>query len=615
MISGAEVSRIGRALASVAGWTSEIIVVLNEEVTDGTDRVAAEHGAKVFREPWKGHVAQKNSAAQKATQTWILGLDADEAVSPKLRAQLEQVLANPEAARGCAAYQFARCTFYGGRWIRHGDWYPDRKARLWQRGLAKWGGTDPHDRLEVNGRIGTLPGDLLHYSMESPEHQVQKMLRYANDFAQACRVQGRRVGYCDLLLRPLWRFCRSFLLRLGFLDGWQGLSIAWMTAFYTFLRYLKAIEDQASRSMRILHVNNEKTWRGGERQTWLTALEQRRQGADCRLACRPGSPLEKMAREEGLPTVALGPAVPAALLGLRRSAAACDLVHCHTGRAHSLAALATLGRRQPLVVSRRVDFVPANSWFNRWKYRRADRVVCVSQCILRILEEWGLPPEKLSVVYEAVPGDSYLPRETCLNELRAHTDVKAGQRIVGNIAALVGHKDHATLLRAADIVVRARPEVALVIIGEGKLKGRLLQLRRELGLERNVHFTGFIPQAQRLLPAFDVFAMSSCKEGLGTIVLDAALAGVPVAATAGGGLPEVVRDGQTGLLAPVGDAPALAQALLRLLDDAALADRLTRAARLRVEQEFCVPHMARQYLEVYLRILSTTGSKQPIVSL
>ena len=355
--------------------------------------------------------------------------------------------------------------------------------------------------------------------------------------------------------------------------------------------------------MRVLHVNHEKTWRGGERQTLLTALEQRRQGVDSRIACRRGSPLEEIAKTENVPIVRLPGFMPAALPALLRAARSCDVLHCHTGRAHSLGTLVTVARPKPLVVSRRVDFLPRNSWFNRWKFRRADKVVCVSKWIAKILRAWGLPAGKISVIYEAVPGDAYLPRATCLKELRERTGVTAGQRIVGNIAALVGHKDHATLLRAAKIVTAQRHDVAFVIVGEGELKEKLLRLRSELGLTDTVHFTGFIPQAQRLLPGFDVFAMSSCMEGLGTIVLDAAQASVPVAATAGGGLPEAVLHEQTGLLAPVGDDAALAAALLRLLNDAPLADRLARAAQKRVAAEFSVPNMARRYVEIYREVL------------
>jgi glycosyltransferase involved in cell wall biosynthesis len=239
MISGAEARRIGRALASVGEWTSEMIVVLNEDVRDGTDRIAVSHGAKVFREAWKGHIAQKNSAMEKAAQPWILGLDADEAVSDKLR---DEILALPDSWANFAAYSFPRCTNYFGRWIRHGEWYPDRCTRLWQRGKARWSGIDPHDRLSVEGATGKLRGDLLHYGAETLNKQVAKTVAYADDFARHCQEEGRRVHLADLAVRPVWRFARGYGLKLGFLDGWQGFTIAWMTAFYTFLRYARARE-------------------------------------------------------------------------------------------------------------------------------------------------------------------------------------------------------------------------------------------------------------------------------------------------------------------------------------------------------------------------------------
>ncbi len=244
MIAGNEAARIQRSLESVAGWTSEIIVVLNADVNDGTDKIAETLGAKVFREPWQGHIAQKNFAAQKAGSEWLLGLDADEVVSPELRAELEQLLGEPEAAKPFAAFCFPRCSQYCGRWIRHGDWYPDRQTRLWRRGAAKWGGIDPHDKLLVRGKVGRLKGDLRHYTMESLEQQMRKTIAYANDFARHCAEQKKIVRLLDLGLRPAWRFGRAYFFRLGFLDGWQGFAIAGMAAVYTFLRYLKAYQTQ-----------------------------------------------------------------------------------------------------------------------------------------------------------------------------------------------------------------------------------------------------------------------------------------------------------------------------------------------------------------------------------
>jgi hypothetical protein len=247
IISGAEASRIGRTLDSVAGWTAETLVVLNEEVADGTDEVAKARGATVFREPWKGHVAQKNSAAEKATQPWILALDSDEVVSATLRQEIERALGSQPAAALPAAFAFPRCSLFQGRWIRHGDWYPDRQTRLWQRGRARWGGVDPHDKIQVEGPVGRLRGDLLHYAAETFDQQMRKTLVYANLFAAQAVAGGRPPGFLDLALRPPWRFVRGYFLRLGFLDGKAGLSVAWMGAAYTFLRYGKAIEAQRSR--------------------------------------------------------------------------------------------------------------------------------------------------------------------------------------------------------------------------------------------------------------------------------------------------------------------------------------------------------------------------------
>lgn len=240
IIAGNEAHRITPALQSVVEWAAEIVVVLNEDVNDGTDKIVESFGGKVFREPWKGHIAQKNSAAEKASQSWLLGLDADEVISAPLAGEIRRVLS---ASNDYAAYCFPRCTQFCGRWIRHGDWYPDRQTRLWRRVQARWGGVDPHDKLLVQGRVGRLHSDLEHHSMESVEHQIQKTIRYANDFVADCRKNGRTVSVLDLFLRPPWRFIRGYVLKLGFLDGWQGLSIAWMTAFYTFLRYFKAFES------------------------------------------------------------------------------------------------------------------------------------------------------------------------------------------------------------------------------------------------------------------------------------------------------------------------------------------------------------------------------------
>ena len=246
MISGAEAPRIRRALESVAGWAGEIVIVLNAEVADGTDRIAAEFGARIYREAWRGFVAQKNSAAEKATQPWLLNLDADEVVPPELAAEISRVVSG---AGDIAAYEFPRCTYYCGRWIRHGDWYPDRVRRLWRRGAARWTGEEPHARLEVQGRLGRLRADLQHYSNENIAHQIAKIPPYHAEFARQRVASGGSAGVFELAVRPAWRFWRAYVFRLGFLDGWQGFYIAALSSFSTLTRYtlVRAGREEADR--------------------------------------------------------------------------------------------------------------------------------------------------------------------------------------------------------------------------------------------------------------------------------------------------------------------------------------------------------------------------------
>jgi glycosyltransferase involved in cell wall biosynthesis len=235
MISGAEASRIDRSLASVSEWAAEIIVVVNAEVTDGTEEIARGRGAKTFREPWRGFIGQKNFAAERATNPWLLNLDADEVVSPALANEIAKTVSGNDSAH--AAYEFPRCTFYCGRWIRHGDWYPDRVCRLWKRGAASWAGEEPHARLQVRGGIGRLRPDMLHFSNDSIARQLAKLSPYHAQFVKQRLASGRSANGLEFTIRPGWRFVRAYLLRLGFLDGWQGFYIAALSSFSTLTRF------------------------------------------------------------------------------------------------------------------------------------------------------------------------------------------------------------------------------------------------------------------------------------------------------------------------------------------------------------------------------------------
>ena len=243
LVAGNEAHRITRTLESVQDWTSEIILAIDDKVTDGTDKIAATYGAKIVRQPWRGHAAHRNFASAHTTQPWLLAIDADEVVSDRLRDEIIAAFQNHNARSLPTAYSFPRLSYFGGRWIRHGNWYPDRKVRLWRKDSGQWEG-DPHEKLVLQGNVIPLRADLFHFSNENIDQLLGKISVVSTIFVRQKKTHGKSAGFLDLVVRPVWKFFRAYVLRLGFLDGWPGYFIAWMDAFSTVARYAKVIEAE-----------------------------------------------------------------------------------------------------------------------------------------------------------------------------------------------------------------------------------------------------------------------------------------------------------------------------------------------------------------------------------
>ena len=188
IVAGNEAKRIRPALDSVKDWTSEIIVAIDDKVTDGTDKVAESCGAKVCSQPWHNCAAHRNFASARATQSWLLAIDADEVISDELRDEILATFKNQGQRPPPAAYSFPRLSFFCGRWIRHGDWYPDRKVRLWRKDAGDWQG-DPHEKLVLQGRVIPLRSNLFHYSNESIDHILKKIGHFSSMFVRRCQTR------------------------------------------------------------------------------------------------------------------------------------------------------------------------------------------------------------------------------------------------------------------------------------------------------------------------------------------------------------------------------------------------------------------------------------------
>jgi glycosyltransferase involved in cell wall biosynthesis len=246
IIAKNEANNLRRCLSSLHGIASEIVVVHND-CTDTTVEVAKSFGAKCFDHDWRGHVEQKNIALSKCSNQWILCLDADEALSDRLRDSIVGFLENTELSDVNNAVKFNRCSFFLGKWIKHGDWYPDTKVRLVKKNKATWGGINPHDKLSLknNEHIFKLDGDLEHYSFVGIRDLTQKSIRYSDLFVNYNADKTFSPGVA--VLRALWRFFRCYLLRLGFLDGSVGFIIAFSIAQETLLKHGRCRDNQDSK--------------------------------------------------------------------------------------------------------------------------------------------------------------------------------------------------------------------------------------------------------------------------------------------------------------------------------------------------------------------------------
>jgi glycosyltransferase involved in cell wall biosynthesis len=359
--------------------------------------------------------------------------------------------------------------------------------------------------------------------------------------------------------------------------------------------------------MRILHVDPAIRWRGGERQVLLLARELARRGHDSPVACHPLGALGERARRIGLPTEPLPIAGDLDLRASLRTGRLLrrmrpDVLHLHTARAHAAAGIgARLAWFHPVLVTRRLELPVRGGSFGRFKYRHlADHYVAISRAVEASLLRGGVPRERV----ERIPSGVEVPADE-------HGDRpvrRDAQWTVGTIGAFTPQKDPDTWLATVRRVCAEDPDARFVWAGEGELAARVAVAVGRDGLSRRVELPGFLDDLEPLWARIDVLFLPSAFEALGTVILDALARGIPVVATEVGGIPEVVRDGREGLLAPAGDSAGLARALGRLQEDRGLAARLGSAGRARA-RDFEIGNVVDRIETLYRRLARDTAER------
>ncbi len=241
-----EEKNIERCLQSVKEIADEILVV-DSFSTDKTEEICQNYNVRFIKNPFKGHIEQKNFALVHSSHDYVLSLDADEALSKDLLAEIKRIKLDFQLE----GYRFHRLTNYSGHWVRHCGWYPDTKLRLVKKESASWRGTNPHDILEMNHNqdVGFLHGDLLHYSYESIASHVIQTDKFTTIAAKAAFNQGKRSSLFKIFTRPMLKFLRDYFFKRGFLDGRYGIIICSINSLSAMLKYSKLYDLQTGKKI------------------------------------------------------------------------------------------------------------------------------------------------------------------------------------------------------------------------------------------------------------------------------------------------------------------------------------------------------------------------------
>lgn len=361
----------------------------------------------------------------------------------------------------------------------------------------------------------------------------------------------------------------------------------------------------------VVHLSTARSWRGGEQQLLNLVQGLSARGVANEIVAAPGSPLIDRARKAGHrvteqrshfeydPIAALGAAQRLRATGAR-------IVHAHDAHATALAAIAASLSGTPFrVCTRRVDFKP-----QAWKYNwTMDCVICISQAILDVCRQSGVQTQRLKLVHSGVDLERIHSDRSQRTTVRTpFVGTEVDRPLILNVASLADHKGQKFLLDAMAIVSVSIPTARLLIVGEGKLERPLRQQAERLGLGETCQFVGFRTDVPALMRACDLFVMSSHMEGLCTSVIEAMAAGLAIVATRAGGLPELIEDGTSGRLVPTRDPPALAKAIIELLQDPQCRQKMGQSGQVR-SSCFGLEPMVEGTLRVYETLTGSRGGR------
>ena len=589
-----EEKNIERCILSVKDIADDIVVI-DSFSTDGTEAVCKSLGVRFVKNPFAGHIEQKNFAITQAKFPHILSLDADEQLSEELKSSILYVKQNWDAD----GYYFNRLTNYCGKWIRHSSWYPASKLRLWDSRKGRWGGLNPHDKFELQKGSSQkfLKGDLYHYSYYTISEHIKQLNHFTDILAKSYFEAGLRPGFFTILFHPAWRFFRDYFIKLGFLDGFFGLVICWNSSFETFLKYVKlrrmVQEKKREERKTICFFNSTTAWGGGEKWHYDISTRLCYKGNKVIVITNESSGLYKRVYQTCLKLYPvkisnlsfLNPFKVIKLSNiLRRERVRSVIINLSSDLKVGGIAAKLAGVKD--IIYRRGSAIPIrNSFLNRFIFRKiVTHIIANSEETKRTILANNpdlFDPQKITVIYNGINLTEYDESKAGLLYARNN-----GELIIGNAGRLVKQKGQKYLVDIAYQLKVKGFDFKMLIAGEGKLQSELVNYAEARGVKDDLIFLGFVENIKSFMLSIDIFCLPSLWEGFGYVLVEAMACLKPVVAFDISSNPEIVNQGETGYLIPLGNMEIFSEKLELLIRDKVLREEFGRKGRARVESIF-----------------------------
>ena len=600
-----EERNIERCLSSVQDISDETVVV-DSFSTDKTEEICKRYNVRFIQHKFEGYIQQKNWAAQQARHDHILSLDADEALSDKLKESIAKTLKNFKYS----GYYFNRQTNYCGKWIKY-SWYPDKKLRLWDRQQGGWGGINPHDKiiLQKGSTQKYLKGDILHYSYYTIQEHINQVNRFSDISAHAYFQRGQKATYFNIIFNPLWRLVRDYLFKAGFLDGFFGLVICINAAHETFLKYVKLKqiidEEKAKKRDVICFFNTSNAWGGGEKWHCDIAERMAKNGYKVMIFTGRHSPLNARSiniaikkRHTKVSNLSFLNVFKVLYISNILKINQVKTIITNLSYDFKVAGIAAKLAGVKNIIYRKGSAIPVrNTSLNRYLYRD------VATCIIANSKETKrnvfinnanlIPQHKVKVIYNGLDLKLYKKNTKTFSFSYDNDEI-----ILGNAGRFSEEKGQIFLVELAKMLKDKKIRFKLLLAGSGKLENKIKKLVENLGLENEVIFLGFINEIPAFMETLDIYILTSLWEGFGYVMVEAMAKSKPVVAFDIKSSSEIVKHNETGYIVDKKNITELAEKTEILIKDSNLRKKFGEAGRKQVEKHFNLEKTFQQVVNV-----------------